>query len=193
MVGDRGIFSLTNQLNKNGSTVTAHHDVCVKRVVSIWGSRKHRKNRNSICKDPKHSKESRSGNLRKEAAARSHSDEIRTAVFLDCFSNILQRVEESREYTTIPHTLDQDPIEQNPRSTEQRRTEQDWNSATVRVRAMGTKYRHEGSSYRRTLGTITHERLLVQKPSLFYYTDGSGIDGHVDASARSSEPKEESM
>jgi len=58
---------------------------------------------------------------------------------------------------------------------------------------MGTKYRHEGSSYRRTLGTITHERLLVQKPSLFYYTDGSGIDGHVDASARSSEPKEESM
>ncbi len=30
---------------------------------------------------------------------------------------------------------------------------------------------------------ITHERLLVQEPSLFYYTDGSGIDGHVGASA----------
>jgi len=30
---------------------------------------------------------------------------------------------------------------------------------------------------------ITHERLLVQKPSLFYYIDGSEIDEHVGASA----------
>jgi hypothetical protein len=28
---------------------------------------------------------------------------------------------------------------------------------------------------------ITHERLLIQELSLFYYTDGSGIDEHVDA------------